>query len=47
MFFGQVLPSNQSNNLYVFPGLALGAKLCQATLVRLTTFRVTNDPGDR
>lgn len=31
---GQVLPSNQSNNLYVFPGLALGAKLCQAKLVR-------------
>nr|AIT70127.1 malic enzyme [Sargassum muticum] len=30
---GKVLPSNQSNNLYVFPGLALGAKLCQATLV--------------
>nr|AIW62930.1 malate dehydrogenase [Saccharina japonica] len=32
-FDGKVLPSNQSNNLYVFPGLALGAKLCQATLV--------------
>ncbi|CAN0147411.1 unnamed protein product [Ascophyllum nodosum] len=30
---GKVVPSNQSNNLYVFPGLALGAKLCQATLV--------------
>nr|AIT70123.1 malic enzyme [Desmarestia viridis] len=32
-FEGKVLPSNQSNNLYVFPGLALGAKLCQATVV--------------
>nr|AIT70130.1 malic enzyme [Dictyopteris undulata] len=32
-FEGKVIPSNQSNNLYVFPGLALGAKLCQATLV--------------
>lgn len=32
---GQVIPSNQSNNLYIFPGLALGAKLCQATLVSL------------
>nr|AIT70139.1 malic enzyme [Scytosiphon dotyi] len=30
---GKVLPSNQSNNLYVFPGLALGAKLCQSKLV--------------
>lgn len=30
---GKVVPSNQSNNLYIFPGLALGAKLCQATLV--------------
>ncbi|CAM9795216.1 unnamed protein product [Pylaiella littoralis] len=30
---GKVIPSNQSNNLYVFPGLALGAKLCQAKLV--------------
>ena len=37
-FIGQVLPSNQSNNLYVFPGLALGAKLCQATLVRKHCF---------
>lgn len=32
-YAGKVIPSNQSNNLYIFPGLALGAKLCQATLV--------------
>lgn len=42
---GQVLPSNQSNNLYVFPGLALGAKLCQAKLVRNVFFG--KNPGDR
>ena len=41
---GQVLPSNQSNNLYVFPGLALGAKLCQAKLV--STAFAPPTPGD-
>ncbi|CAM9116094.1 unnamed protein product [Chrysoparadoxa australica] len=32
-YMGKTIPSSQGNNLYIFPGLALGAKLGQARII--------------
>jgi len=43
VFDGQVKKASQGNNVYIFPGLALGAKLCKAPIITDDMFMAASE----